>query len=745
MNADQDELVFSEDELPDSAAAHGLQPGLHPWRVLIVDDDQDVHEATRFAMHGLRVLDRSLEFLHAHSAAAALDLLAREQDIAAVLLDVVMETVTAGLDMIGVIRNDLGLANTRIVLRTGQPGHAPDVDTVRRYDINDYHTKTELTRGRLFVVLSTAIRAYDQLERTAANQHFLERVVGASQRLVAQPGLREFSNGLLAEIDELVGVPLQGLVYVISPDCATGNGCRVIAASPQYADCLASEVDSMEAPATAEAVRRCLETRRSVIEPRGLTLFLAGTQREQGFVVHVTAAAPLPPINPQLLDMFCSNVALGAEKVALTERLHRQAFFDALVELPNRNAFIEAVDRCLETEGGRGYVLALLDIDQFAEINDMFGHAYADRLLKAISGRLEDTLGGATIARVGTDTFGVLGRAELLPPQLLRAIFSMPFALDDSEHVVSVAIGLVRLDETHGQGADRLKDASIAVKRAKAAGHGQIAWFTTTVGHETRERTRLLHALREAFNYERLFPVYQPQLCLATGKIVGFEALLRWRTEDGRFVPPDTFIPIAENSGLIVSLGTWVLRMALNAARELRLAGLDDFHMAVNVSVVQFRHPDFLATLDAALADSGTRPQDLELEITESVAMIGATSIEEMFAALKSRGVGLAIDDFGTGFSSLSYLDRLPADRIKIDRSFVWALDSGQRGERIAEMVIPLGRQLGMKVLAEGVESQQQVERLKALGCDEGQGYLFAKPLPLEDVKQWIGIRRGAP
>ena len=596
--ADSSELLTFIEEESGPAAVGTATEGVNPWRILIVDDDADIHEATRFALQDVMILDRPLDLLHADSAAAALALLEQEKDIAVILLDVVMETATAGLDLVEQLRTRLSLVNTRIILRTGQPGHAPEIDTVRKYDINDYHTKSELTRNRLYVVLSTAIRAYDQFERAAV----------------------------------------------------------------------------------------------------------------------------------------------------LTERLHSQAFVDALVNLPNRNSFIKALDRHLAQEGGQGYLLALLDIDQFAEINDMFGHGYADRLLQAISQRLEDRLGGdAYIGRVGTDTFGLLGRLEKLSPARLSELFSTPFMLDHNEHVVSIATGLVRLEETHGGGADCLKDASIAVKHAKARGQGQTAWFTPAIGHETRERTRLLHALREAYNYDRLFPVYQPQVCLDTGRIIGFEALMRWRTAEGKFVPPDTFIPVAENSGLVVGLGTWILRMALRAAGDLRQAGLENFHMAVNVSVVQFRQADFLATLDAALLETGIAPENLELEITESVAMMGAECIVAIFSALKERGIALAIDDFGTGFSSLAYLDQLPADRIKIDRSFVTALETGQRGARIAEMVIPLGRKLGMKVLAEGIENDWQAARLKELGCDEGQGYLYGRPMPLPDVLQWVKARLENP
>jgi len=597
MSSDNDVLQF--DETP---PLHGAPVAARqPWRVLIVDDDPDVHDTTQLALEGVTILDRPLLLLHAFTAATAIELLRKDRAVAAILLDVVMETPTAGLDIIARIRAELGLHDTRIILRTGQPGYAPELETVRRYDINDYHNKGELTRNRLYVALLTALRAYDQLTRVAT----------------------------------------------------------------------------------------------------------------------------------------------------LTERLRDQAYFDALVELPNRNAFIEAIDRRIADNDHPDNVLALIDIDEFAEINDMFGHNYADRLLAAVARRIERSMdsadGGVLIARVGTDTFGVFGHADLLSPLMLQAIFAAPFAQDDSEHTVSVAVGLVRLAEIpDGGAADRLKDASLALKRAKASGHGQSAWFPPAIGHETRERTRLLHALRRAYDHEHLFPVYQPLFCLATGRIVGFEALMRWKNEAGDYVTPDSFIPVAENSGLIVSLGAWMLHMALCAACELRKTGLADFRMAVNVSVVQFRHRDFLAMLDTALEATGARPDELELEITESVAMMGGGAMAETFAALKARGVGLAIDDFGTGFSSLAYLDQLPADRIKIDRSFVQSLDCGATGARIAEMVIPLGRSLGMQVIAEGVETARQAECLRALGCDEAQGYLFARPMALPDLLEWVRARQDA-
>jgi len=225
--------------------------------------------------------------------------------------------------------------------------------------------------------------------------------------------------------------------------------------------------------------------------------------------------------------------------------------------------------------------------------------------------------------------------------------------------------------------------------------------------------------------------------------VIGVEALMRWRAEDGRFVPPDRFIPVAERSGLIVGLGNWVLRIALHALARLRAAGYDRLRMAVNVSAVQFRQPDFLQTVEEALRDTGTNPEALELEITESVAALGFGYVEKLLHQLKSAGIGVAIDDFGTGFSSLSYLDRLPADRLKIDKSFVWALDSQQPGRRIADIVIELGRKLGMNVLAEGVETAAQTSLLRDLGCDDAQGYYFGKPMSLDELLSWLPAPRG--
>jgi EAL domain-containing protein (putative c-di-GMP-specific phosphodiesterase class I) len=249
--------------------------------------------------------------------------------------------------------------------------------------------------------------------------------------------------------------------------------------------------------------------------------------------------------------------------------------------------------------------------------------------------------------------------------------------------------------------------------------------------------------LRVAIERQRLFLVYQPQIDLATSRVCGIEALLRWRSEDGRLIEPSRFIPIAEHSGMIIGIGEWVLRMACFQQAEITRKGFPGISMAINISVAQFRHPRFIASVQSALADSGVDPGLIELEITESVAMEEIDFLGRTLDTMKALGVRVAVDDFGTGFSSLSYLQRLQVDRLKIDRGFIVDIATDERARRIPELVIDLGHKLGLSVIAEGVETPAQAETLKALGCDEAQGFLYCRPIEPHALLEWLGKGAG--
>ena len=727
-----DDLVFL-DEAP-HALSHASRP---TWRVLIVDDDADVHSTTTFALAGLEVQERPLEFLHAYSANAARALLAREANIAVILLDVVMEQADAGLHLVRHIRETLGMLDVRIILRTGQPGYTPEMEAIRDLDINDYRTKSELTRTKLYTTVAAAVRCYQQLHALGVGRAGLERIVHAGTELMRLHGARDVARSILQQAAALLGQDAAGVLCT-----REAAALRVLGGA---GDALHLEGQLLDAHLDARlvgAAARALAERRPEFGPTCLALYFPG-KSGRDFAAAIPLVRPVSEGNQRLLHVFASVVAVGLDNVELVGRLNRAAFFDPLTGLPNRTQLVEELDKAMATPGNHDATLTLVDLDHFAETNDALGHQFGDQLLVTVAQRLQRELDPLlTVARIGGDIFAVLGAGALNTPAAIHALFAAPLSIDGQDVQVSATLGLVRLVEHDGSGADALKDADIALKRAKSQQRGGHFYFSRSMGVEIRERVRLMHALRSGVARGELFLAYQPQVDLSTHRPFGAEALLRWRLEDGTMIPPDRFIPIAEYSGLIVEIGGWVLREACAELMRLRAAGYRDFTMSVNVSQAQFRHPHFVDVLRAALADSGAPAEFIELEITESMAMEEPQLLAEMLAEVKRTGVSIAIDDFGTGFSSLSHLQRLKVDRLKIDRAFVTEITGSARGSSIAEMVIQLGRNLGLSVIAEGVEDERQAQILHALGCPLAQGYLFARPLSPQALLEWLGSQR---
>lgn len=733
MTEAQDDDVLSVME--EDAEPADSRPARY-WRVLIVDDDEDVHQTTRFALANTPILGRQLQFLQAYSAAEAEHILRNESHIAVILLDVVMEREDAGLKLVRTIREDLGVSEARIILRTGQPGYAPEIDAIRDYDINDYKTKSELSRNRLYTTLTAAIRSYEQIHALNASRRGLDMIIDASSKLMAHHGAREFAAGIITQISGLLSLEPEGIV------CAHDHGqdsqqIRIIAAAGHFANCIDKPLSALTEPYVSNALTKALDTRNSLYSSDSTTLFFAG-ESGHDMAAYIETNTELDEIDRRLLEVFCTNISVSLDNVVLFGQLNDHAYNDQLLRIPNRLAFIRAADSAIE-ENRKDKTIALVDVDHFSHFNDALGHTYGDALLMAVAIRLREHLSADTVlARVAGDTFGVLGNSAAVAPEALLGLFRQPFVIDGAENTISATIGLVRLDVIEGSGTDAVKAANIALKHAQESRRGEHCYFTRDMEFETRSRVKLLQDLRAAFDRDRLFVVYQPQLSLANRRIVGVEALLRWRTDEGHFVPPDQFIPLAESSGLIIGLGAWVMRTACSAQTRLMREGFGAIRMAVNVSVAQFRHPEFLDTVDGILAETGINPDFLELEITESVAMLEADFMVDMLNQLKQRRITIAVDDFGTGFSSLSYLEKLNVDRLKIDRSFVSQMSQGDSSVRIVETVIRLGQTLGLDIIAEGVETETEAAELTRMGCHEGQGYLFARPLDSEALLEFL-------
>ncbi|KJC61547.1 diguanylate cyclase [Bradyrhizobium sp. LTSPM299] len=418
------------------------------------------------------------------------------------------------------------------------------------------------------------------------------------------------------------------------------------------------------------------------------------------------------------------------------ERTVRQ---DPLTHLPNRVAFKETLDGALKrlARSGEEFAVLLLDLDRFKEVNDRFGHPAGDEFLVQVAARLQRcTRAAEHVARIGGDEFALimfnLTRTEdaLAIAEQFVAAFADPFLIDGYEISGATSVGIVLAPRDGNTPHDLLKHVDIALYRAKKSGPGSICFFEADDDKSARDRRALQGDLEHAIEADELFLVYQPFLDLRKGRITGFEALLRWQHPVRGLIPPTVFIPIAEESGLIHQLGEWVIRRACATLSRWP----DDIRIAVNVSAVQFQNVGILQTIVQALTEANVSPNRLEIEITESMLISKYGSAPAILNALLELGLTVALDDFGTGFSSLTYLRKLPFSRIKIDQSFIRDMLTQPDCAAIVKSVIALAQDLNIGVVAEGVETAEQLEYLRQTSCDEVQGYLIGRPMSLNEI-----------
>ena len=440
---------------------------------------------------------------------------------------------------------------------------------------------------------------------------------------------------------------------------------------------------------------------------------------------------------------------------AMILKMSYLAQHDSLTDLPNRvllnDRLTEAI--ALSSRHERKLAVLFLDLDRFKHINDSLGHIVGDRLLQSVGRRLFTCVRSSdTVSRQGGDEFVVLlwevkhaQDAAVAAEKILQALRE-PHLIDQHELHITGSIGIVTYPDDGTDAETLMKKADFAMYHAKETGRDSYQFFKSEMNVQAIERQSLEGSLRHAIERQELLLYYQPKINLATGGMTGVEALIRWHHPQRGLVPPGQFIAIAEECGLIVPIGRWVLSEACRQARAWQAAGLPPMCVAINISSVELRAPGFASGVRAILRETGLEPRYLELELTETFLMQDSRSTAEVLKELKEIGVLLALDDFGTGYSSLSYLKRFPIDAVKIDQSFVRDLTTDPDDAGIVTAVIAMGRSLHMRVVAEGVETREQLEILQEHGCPQGQGYYFSRPVPAVEFRQLLefGVRSTA-
>jgi diguanylate cyclase (GGDEF)-like protein/PAS domain S-box-containing protein len=586
----------------------------------------------------------------------------------------------------------------------------------------------------LLIVLRQVLTLRENLALVRNLEERVERRTGELRR-----GEERFRSLVQNSSDVVTIADADGTIRYLSPSAQRVFGF-------DHRSLLGTSLAAIVAPTQRDGFRALLQESAAEASLTAVGEFLVVDSRGRHRPAEITITNLID--DPNVGGLVLNTRDIGDQK-RLREELTHQAFHDSLTGLANRALFKDRVEHALRRSSRRIWprplAVLFLDLDRFKAINDSFGHASGDALLVAVSRRLRDCVRAEdTVARLGGDEFAVLvedvgGEAELAQiAERIKETFREPIVIENRELAVAASIGIAVSDTTAESADDLLRNADLAMYRAKASGGG-VRRYAAEMHAGIIERLELESDLRHALTRDQLYLVYQPVIDLPTGRLAGAEALLRWQHPTRGLVSPADFVPVAEATGMIVPIGEWVLRQACRDARRWDdVPGGSELAVSVNLSGRQLQTSELSSVVPEALLDAGLAAERLTLEMTESVMIDRSPETLALLHELRGLGVRLAVDDFGTGYSSLSYLHRFPVDAVKIDRSFVERLSGEADETSLVESIVRIGQGLRVATVAEGIEDETQLEALRRLGCDKGQGYLFARPMSAADFERYI-------
>ncbi|MBM6550581.1 EAL domain-containing protein [Marinomonas ostreistagni] len=710
-----------------------------PWKILTVEDDQAYQKALINTLKVLNYGTREVEILKANTAQEAASMLATNQDISVILLDVVMETDDAGLRLVRSIRDGIGNSLVRIVLLTGQPGMMPLDDLMVSYDIDDYWNKSDLTHDHLQTIVLSNLRTWEQLRKTHQARQGFQMLIEASQRISNKYDLKAYTQAILEEIMRLFNTQSGGIVCMVHEPSAGLDESLVYAAVGDFMPWSNQYLNSLNIdPALRQKLQQSYQNQCHIIDcPSSVLFFSSEDVDHKEYLVVAQFDDPLLDYQIDMLEVFGENINAGFRNVALHNRLSELAYYDAVTGLHNKNWLLRQMSGLTPAER-RDAKLMMLHVEELAYTEVLFGVEFGRTLMLHLAAYYKASfIKVIDIAIYERDTFMVLvhdacdySRSELEP------ILHPKVHIEDGMHILGITASLVKLSDMEGRTPIDIVGVCKSLLEQAKHSHEDLKTFDVDEHDAFRERYALLGKLRLGLLENEFYPVLQPKVALQSGALLGFEVLARWRDQEGCEIYPDQFIPLAESTGLIDQLDEQITRKACQASLQLAQAGINA-PLAVNVSGVEISRPEFSESFKRCLHEEHVSSQALVLEVTETQLMQEGPTALTQLQACQSLGIKVSLDDFGAGYSSLAYLSILPVSELKIDRQFINRMLQSEQDQQIVQMIIDLGHLLNLHVIAEGIETSEQYQALKDMGCDAGQGYFIARPMLLEQAINW--------
>lgn len=726
---------FFEFEAESDFSSNSTKPR---WLVLTVEDNHIFQQSLVNALSRMIVQGYRLEILTASSAQEAEVVLEQRPDINLVLLDVVMETDDAGLRLVHHIRNTLNNPIIRIILLTGQPGVAPNRHVMEEYDIDDYWCKTDLGEEHLYNVMNGNLKTWRRMNELQDARQGLEKVVNASQAISRHSDLPHFSQTVLEEIDRIIGITDGGIMSLkMAEPLDLEKDSTVIAATGQYHSYIGQTVDTLHNELLLKRIRQTIQQKHHSFVGRYSFLYFSFQQpKPVYYLIIVKSAKALTQSDIHLLKVFGENICNGFANIALTEYLNELAFKHWKTGIYNRNWFCQQLAK---QEYWRNHSqIVLISIDRFSDITVTFGEKFAIQLLQTVHDELSNVEGIQAIAIISRDAFAILlEETHLLSAAKFDEILGKQNHIQRREYKIIAKAVSAQLKPDLNRSPERVLgqlESHLFRLRANSSQH----FHQVSLDNDAlfSMHLQMLNDFNLGLTKNEIQAYLQPKVDMVTGKVMGFEALARWFKGNGEMVPPDVFIPIAEASGLVEQLDKAILLQCCSAIKRLQTAGVN-VPISFNVSCHELLLSDFSTTILSLLEAEGISPHQVDMEITETLAMIDYEQVSATLRKLISLGMDVSIDDFGTGFSSLSHVTELAATTLKIDKSFVQYLGEKESSEHIVDMIIRVATRFGLKVIAEGVETALHRDKLIALGCTLGQGYFYARPMPIDEAVRW--------